>query len=258
MMTLSRTNKMLLTVFVAAAVAGAYWFLLLSPQRQKAAQLQTDVAAKRTELVQAQEQMVGYERARAAYKANYARFARVGKAVPADDDVNSLLVQLDSASAKSDVDFNTVEVGTGLAGAEPTAAAPAAAAPTLAKAPGLVPIGSTGVSALPFTLSFNGSFFGLSDFFNRLEHFVSVRNEKVSASGRLLRIETLQLTAGAAGWPSMKAQVGAASYVIDPLAAPGAAGAKGAPSTGTTAKPASTSGGSTPTTTTATATGVGP
>jgi hypothetical protein len=166
-------------------------------------------------------------------------------------------VQLDAASHQANVDFNTVEVGTGLAGgSEPTAAAaPTTGTTTLAKAPGLVPIGSTGVSALPFTLSFNGSFFGLSNFFNRLEHFVSVRNDKVSASGRLLRIETLHLTAGSAGWPDMKASVGAASYVIDPLDAP--AGATGAaPSTGTTAKPASTSGTSTPTTTTATATGV--
>ena len=258
MMTLSRTNKILLAVLVAAAVAGAYWFLLLSPQRDKAAQLQTDVDSKRTELTQAQAQMATYEKARAAYKANYARFAGVGKAVPADDDVRSLLVQLDSASDRANVDFNTVEVGTGSAAGATAASAPtpSSATATLAKAPGLVPIGSTGVSALPFTLSFNGSFFGLAGFFNRLEHFVSVRNEKVKASGRLLRIETLQLTAGTNGWPHMKASVGAASYVIDPLTQPGAA-ADGATSTGTTAKPASTSGGSTPTTTTATATGVG-
>ena len=84
-----------------------------------------------------------------------------------------------------------------------------------------------------------------------------VRNDKVSANGRLLRVETLKLSAGADGWPSMKAEVGAASYVIDPLAAPGATAAGGATSAGTTATPASTSGGTTPSTTTATATGVG-
>jgi hypothetical protein len=256
MMTLSRTNKILLAVFAAAAVAGAFWFLILSPKREEAAKLQTDVAAKQAELAQAQQQMAGYERARAAFKANYAKFARLGKAVPGDDDVRSLLVQLDSASAKANVDFNTVSVGGGAAPGD-TGATPAGGETTLAKAPGLVPIGSTGVSALPFTLNFNGSFFGLSDFFNRLEHFVSVRNEKVSARGRLLRIETLKLAAGSAGWPAMNASVGAASYVIDPLDAPGTPAAGGATSAGTTATPASTSGGTTPSTTTATATGVG-
>jgi hypothetical protein len=254
MMTLSRTNKILLAVFAAAAVAGAFWFLILSPKREDAAKLQTDIAAKRSELTQAQQQMAGYERARAAYKSNYAKFARLGKAVPGDDDVRSLLVQLDSASAKSNIDFNTVTVGGGAA--PDTGTTPAGGETTLAKAPGLVPIGSTGVSALPFTLNFNGSFFGLSDFFNRLEHFVSVRNDKVSANGRLLRIETLKLSPGSTGWPSMKAEVGAASYVIDPLDAPSAAPAGGT-TPGTTATPASTSGGSTPSTTTATATGVG-
>jgi hypothetical protein len=256
MMTLSRTNKILLAVFAAAAVAGAFWFLILSPKREEAAKLQTDVAAKQSELAQAQQQMAGYERARAAYKANYAKFARIGKAVPGDDDVRSLLVQLDSASSKANVDFNTLSVGGGAAAADPSTA-PAGGETTLAKAPGLVPIGSTGVSALPFTLTFSGSFFGLSDFFNRLEHFVSVRNDKVNANGRLLRIETLKLSPGSAGWPSMRAEVGAASYVIDPLDAPGAAAAGGTTTPGTTATPASTSGGSTPSTTTATATGVG-
>jgi hypothetical protein len=255
MMTLSRTNKILLAVVAAAAVAGAFWFLVLSPKRAEAAKLQTDIAAKRAELTTAQQQMAGYERARVAYKSNYAKFARLGKAVPGDDDVRSLLVQLDSASVKANVDFNTVTVGGGTA--PDAGAAPAGGETTLAKAPGLVPIGSTGVSALPFTLNFNGSFFGLSDFFNRLEHFVSVRNNKVSANGRLLRIETLKLSPGSAGWPTMRAEVGAASYVIDPLDAPGAAAAGGTTAPGTTATPATTPGGSAPSTTTATATGVG-
>jgi hypothetical protein len=258
MMTLSRTNKILLAVFVAAAVAGGYWFLVLSPQRAKAAQLQTDISAKQSALAQIQQQMAGYEKAKANYKANYARFAKLGKAVPGDDDVRSLLVQLDLASEQSHVAFNTLEVGTGLAGA--TAAPTTTPTPStteLAKAPGLVPIGSSGVSALPFTLSFDGSFAGLTSFFNRLEHFVSVRNQKISATGRLLRIETLNLTAGAAGWPSMKAQVGAASYVIDPIDAPGTGAAGAAATAGSTTTPASTTPGTTPATTTATATGVG-
>jgi hypothetical protein len=256
MMTLSRTNKILLAVLVAAAVAGAYWFMVLSPQRAKATQLQSDISTKQAELAQVQQQMAGYEKARADYKANYAQFARVGKAVPGDDDIRSLLVQLDSASSQSRVSFNAVDVGGGSSSSS-SSSTPAAGTTTLAKAPGLVPIGSSGVSALPFTLGFDGSFFGLTDFFSRLEHFVSVRNEKVKATGRLLRIETLSLTPGAKGWPQMKASVGAASYVIDPIDGP-APGSAGTPaSTGSATKPASTSGGSTPSTTTATATGVG-
>jgi hypothetical protein len=166
-------------------------------------------------------------------------------------------VQLDLASAQSHVAFNTLEVGTGLAGAAAAPATPTPSTTELAKAPGLVPIGSSGVSALPFTLSFDGSFAGLTSFFNRLEHFVSVRNHKISATGRLLRIETLHLTAGAAGWPSMKAQVGAASYVIDAIDAPGTGAAGSAATAGSTTTPASTTPGTTPATTTATATGVG-
>jgi Type II secretion system (T2SS), protein M len=256
MMTLSRTNKILLAVLVAAAAAGAYWFMVLSPQRAKATQLQSDIAAKQASVAQVQQQIAGYEKARTEYKANYARFARVGKAVPGDDDIRSLLVQLDSASSKSKVGFDTVDVGGGSSGSA-SAPTPKGAPTTLAKAPGLVPIGSSGVSALPFTLSFDGSFFNLTSFFNRLEHFVSVRNEKVKATGRLLRIETLSLTPGAKGWPQMKAAVGAASYVIDPVGVSGSGSAATPASTAAATTPASTSGGSSPSTTTATAVGVG-
>ena len=44
-------------------------------------------------------------RPRARTRANYATVVRLGKAVPADDDVRSLIVQLDSAAERSNVDF---------------------------------------------------------------------------------------------------------------------------------------------------------
>ena len=37
--------------------------------------------------------------------------ARLGKAVPADDDVRSLMVQINSAADRSGVDFRTISIG---------------------------------------------------------------------------------------------------------------------------------------------------
>ena len=252
MMTLSRNLKIVLAVAAAVALVAGYWMLVLGPQRKEAADLEGQIAGKRSELAQAKQQMATFERARADYKANYAKLVSLGKAVPADDDVRSFMVQLDASTRFSHVDFQNVEVGGS------TSAASAAASPTdtaatgkLAPAPGLVPVGTTGVSALPFTMKFNGSYFNLSNLFARLDRYVAVHNQRVSARGRLLRVESFSLTPSGAGWPSMSASVGAASYVVtpvDPVGGSGAQPAAGSPTTPGTA-PAAGDGTSSPTTT---------
>jgi len=247
-----KSNKILIAVIVAALATAAFWFLGLSPKREEAAQLQTEIAAKQTELEQAQASLTGYLKARDEYRANYTTFVRLGKALPADDDIRSLMVQLDSASARTNVDFAKLEVGSASGGdsSEPVAVTPGQLAP----APGTVQVGSTGISAMPFTLQFKGRFFNLSNFFNDLDRFVSVHNEKVKATGRLLRVETITLHPSADGYPEMDADVGAASYLVS-APQPGVTPAASS-STATPASSSSSSGGSTtPTTTTATVTG---
>ena len=114
---MTRTNKILLAVVAVGLAVGAFYFLALAPQREEIAKLDTDVAAKEAELTQAQQMLAGYEQARKTYKSNYTTLARLGKAVPVDDDVQSLMVQLESAAERSGVDFEKIELGTGLAGA---------------------------------------------------------------------------------------------------------------------------------------------
>ena len=174
---------------------GAFYFLALAPQREEIAKLDTDVAAKEAELTQAQQMLAGYEQARKTYKSNYTTLARLGKAVPVDDDVQSLMVQLESAAERSGVDFEKIELGTGLAGA--SGGTPAgdeqSTGGELAAAPGAVPVAGGAMSAMPFSFTFNGSYFDLSSFMTRLEHFVTVNNERVNATGRLLRLESVSI-----------------------------------------------------------------
>jgi hypothetical protein len=253
----TRTNKILIAVVAVGLAFGAFYFLLLAPKRDEVAKLDKDVAAKQTELTQAQQTLAGYDQARKTYKANYTTLARLGKAVPADDDVRSLMVQLQSTAERSGVDFEKIEVGTGLAGGSSSTAAPAAATSAtpatpatgeLASAPGAVPVAGGAMSAMPFSFTFNGGFFDLSTFFSRLEHYVTVKNERVNVTGRLMRVESISLAPAQSGFPNMAAQIGAATYIVPP--AEGVAGAT--PAAG--AAPATPSAsGSTPPTTTATA-----
>jgi Tfp pilus assembly protein PilO len=247
-------NKILIPVVALVVAAGAFWFLALAPKREEIAKLDSDIAAKQAEVEQSKLLVAGYEKAKANYRTNYAKLASLGKAVPADDDVRSLIVQLDDAARRSNVDFRALNVGAADGAATGQPAQPAAAG-TTAPPPGTVPIGSAGFSAMPFSLSFKGSYFSLSNFFTRLERFVTVQNDNNDVTGRLLLLGSINVTPQPTegGKPGeLVAQVGAATYLVPPAegvageatpTAPAGAGAAPAPS------------GTTPPTTTATITG---
>ena len=258
---MTRTNKILLAVVAAVGALAAFYFLALAPQREQIAKLDEQIVAKETELEASRQTLVVYEAARSTYKRNYSTLARLGKAVPADDDVRSLLVQLESAADRSGVDFQKIEVGGGGgAVAAPAAGATDATASTgeLAPAPGSVPVAGGALSAMPFSFTFNGGFFDLSSFLARLERFVTVSNDRIDVTGRLLRLESIQIAPHSTGFPHMTAQIGAATYLVPPPEAVTAAGAAGAaqPATATPTPPAD--GGTAPPTTTATTTGATP
>ena len=84
---MTRRNSILLVAVAAVALVGAYWMLALAPKREEAAAVDKQIAAKQATLAQAEAEVASYEAARTNYRANYSMVARLGKAVPADDDV---------------------------------------------------------------------------------------------------------------------------------------------------------------------------
>ena len=78
-----------------------------------------------------------------------------------------------------------------------------------------MPVGSAGFSAMPFSFGFEGSFFRLSDFFNRLEDFVTVTNKDIDVTGRLLLMGSISVTPKD-DLNHLSAQIGAASYLVPP------------------------------------------
>jgi hypothetical protein len=209
----TRSPKILIPAVLAVAAVAAFYFLLLSPKREEASKLTADITAKQSELDQSRTMIAQFEKARANYKANYTTMTRLGKAVPADDDIRSLLVQLNDAADRAKVDFHAINIG-GTASTEKRETGAAGLAP----APGTVPVGSAGFSAMPFSFGFEGSFFRLSDFFNRLEDFVTVRNDDIDVTGRLLLLGSIAVTTND-DRKHLTAQIGAASYLVPPAQA---------------------------------------
>jgi Tfp pilus assembly protein PilO len=208
----SRRNSTILAAVVAIAAVAAYWMLALSPKREEAAKLSTSVAAKRVVLKKAEAEVASYEQAKGNYKANYTLVARLGKAVPDDDDVRSLLVQLNSAAGESKVDFRAISVG---AGAAPEATDPkGAAGATAPTPPGSATVGTAGFSQMPFTFSFKGSYFSLGEFMRRLDRFVAVKQQRIDVTGRLMVLDKISMLPDAAGFPKMRAQIAATTYML--------------------------------------------
>jgi Tfp pilus assembly protein PilO len=237
----SRTYRLLLAVIVAFGAVGGYWKLIYSPKREQIAQLDQQVAAEQAQLAQTQQLISTYKGAKDAYQANYDTVVRLGKAVPTDDDTRSLVVQLDAAAKRSGIDFDTLNVaggGGGTAGSTDGTA--------VKVTPGAINAGA--FSAMPFTLNFSGDYTTLGDFFSRLERFVTLKGDQVLVSGRLLRIESINLQPSDGGWPGLSAQVAASSYIVPEVTDPAAAGAASTAS--------STAAAATTTTTTSTATDV--
>jgi hypothetical protein len=254
----SRRNSMLIAVVAAVAVIGAYWMLILSPKREEAVKLDGQITKQQSALATAESDVATYEAAQKHYRANYSMVARLGKAVPADDDVRSLLVQVNAAAKRAGVDFRTIDVS---ATGAPSTGPGAAPKSTTAPPPGASTVGTAGFSTMPFSLNFKGSFFELGKFFKRIDKFVAVRNGGLDVTGRLLLLNSITITPDTErGFPMLTADVTANSYLLPPSEGLTAGATAAGPTAGAAASgPSATPSPSAPaTTTTAAISGVNP
>jgi hypothetical protein len=226
-------NRLLISV-VAAALAGfAFFNFALKPKNDEASKVKTQVAKAQDELTAAQQAVTANREAQQNFKRSYTTVVKLGKAVPGDDDVRSLVVQLDTTAKKAGVDFKSINVGGGSTGATTSPTDPAASAVQLP--PGAT-VGPAGFPVMPFSFEFTGQFFKLGDFFRQLDSYVQDNNDHLSITGRLLTVDGLKLEPDTTGFPNIKATVAATSYLVSPLE--GATGGATPAGPGSTVDPA--------------------
>lgn len=142
---MSRRDSYMLVMVALVGLTAAFWFLMLAPKRKEVSELDSKVAASETALQSAKQEAEQFAQARLDFPTDYTTVARLGKAVPADPDIPSLVVQLDRAANKAGVDFRklTSESGSGTE-ATPPAPAPAPSGDAAAGATGAS--GATGAT----------------------------------------------------------------------------------------------------------------
>jgi hypothetical protein len=218
----SQRNRILIGLVACVVAVAGFYTQVIGPKRERAAEVAAEVDAARGVLAQTRQEAAGLETAKGDFGKDYTAVVKLGKAVPTDDDVRSLMVQLDAAARRGGVDFRTIQLSGGSGTTTPPAATAGAAAnqATTATLPPGASVGTAGFPTMPFSFEFSGKFFTLSDFLARLDRLVRVDGDDVKVSGRLLTVDSFSLKPGAKGFPSVVASIGATAYLL-----PGANGA---------------------------------
>ncbi len=201
-------------IIFGVAIAGlviAFYLLVLGPKRDKASELADQISHLQASISAAQQQTTYGEQARQEFPKYYGRMVVLGKAVPAQSDTASMLVQLNSISDRSKVDLRAIALsqgGGGSATSSPapstpapntpssaTAAATSAAstastansaqstpttdstpAPATEAVAAALPIGSVvgpaGLPTLPYDLTLTGSYFDVANFIGGIDGLV--------------------------------------------------------------------------------------
>lgn len=172
-------DRMVLIAVALVVVLGAAWMLVVSPERQKASQLNTQVGAAQAQLASAESSASSARAAQSQYAAAYAAIVSLGKAVPPSPEVPALIDQLQQASNHRNVDFSSITSGS-TSGASSSASSSSTA--------------TAGFTQLPFSFVFEGSYFDLEHLFNQLTDFATPSHSgELQVSGRLLTIQSVSL-----------------------------------------------------------------
>jgi hypothetical protein len=180
-------DRLMLMGIVTIAVLLGVWFMVVSPERERASKVTAEVAAARTQLATAESEASSARGARANYSKAYTSLVSLGQAVPASAETPALIYQLDRATHNRDIQFSSITASGS------SASSSASATPTPATQ-------TTGFTAEPFTFVFSGSFMHLYKLLDQLEGFtVQTPNGSLHVNGRLLTIDSLDLTPVAEG-----------------------------------------------------------
>jgi Tfp pilus assembly protein PilO len=224
-------KKLLAAVLIVVVLAGAFWMLLLSPKREEASRLGKQVETLEASLSEHEAEAATALAAKKEFPSNYSQLVVLGKAVPADSETASLLIQVQHLSEKAGVRFEEISLNSeGGEAAAATAAPETESAEATSGSGELVSptevaastsplgasVGPAGLSAMPYTFTFTGSFFQIAGFIHGLDDLVKTTNSNVSVDGRLITVNSYSLTPAPGEFPKLQASFSVTTYLTPP------------------------------------------
>ena len=208
-------DRIAITVVLTVAVLVVLWMAVVSPERKQASQLASEVSTAQSTLQSAESQLSSASAAQSQYKDAYAAIVSLGKAVPAGEEVPSLMYELARASGEKNVEFASITAGSGGAGSSGSASSTSTS--TAAATGGAF-------KQMPFTFVFNGDFNDLYDLFDEIDGFAQRTTAgQIAVSGRLLTVQSVKLapstsagstSSGKPGSEQLSGTISATAYVL--------------------------------------------
>jgi Tfp pilus assembly protein PilO len=173
-------------IVVAAllVVAAAGYFLLISPQRSRSAELAKEAQSIESEI---QARRIASKQSTQSEPIRVADLFRVSKAMPSTDDMAGVLLELNRIARETGIRFESITPQ------DPTDAG--------------------GYQRRPIDLVFDGNFYELSDFLFRLRSLVRVRGGELEATGRLFTVNSLNFVESERAFPQIKATLNISAFV---------------------------------------------
>ena len=177
-------------------IAAMGWFLLVSPQRSRASELDEKIASVEQQITASRAAQL---QAADAKPIRSADLFRLTKAMPSDNDIPGVLLELSRIASETGIVFEQIVPQATVAAGE--------------------------MRAQPIDLTFEGNFYSLSDFLYRVRNLVSVQRGRLIANGRLFSVEKLQFSEAPSGFPNIRANLTLSAFLYGsgPTAAPPAA-----------------------------------
>lgn len=205
-------------VILVVLLLVVYWVAIYGPVHSKAQKLSTQLSSLQTQVANAQQAVATGKASLSAYSKSYGNLVKLGQAVTPGADMQSLMLEIASAAKQTGIDFSSVTVGSSSTGTtSASSSSGSATSPSSGSAsappPGSV-VDSSGLNSIPLTFTFQGQFSSLVSFLGRIQSFVTVVNQNVSVTGRLLLVQAVSMAPAATGFPAITASVTASAYLL--------------------------------------------
>jgi hypothetical protein len=242
---MSSSVRTIVAAVLVAAAAIAFWTLALSPARKEDDKLNSQVETLQSSVDAAHGELARATAAKHSFPTAYHQLVEMGQAVPATDETPSLLVELETLADQSGVKFESILLeasGEEVAATVPEiTAAPEVGSSTAVPASEVIPateveaallplgssIGTAGLAVMPYSLTFNGTFFGIAKFIGKVDGLVeSGKADAMTINGRLVTIGGFSLStdageeegeaSGAGGSAKLTATFSVTTYLTPP------------------------------------------
>ncbi|HEX2414108.1 MAG TPA: type II secretion system protein GspM [Thermoleophilaceae bacterium] len=110
-MSLTDRDRKIVFGLVPILLLAGFWFLVLAPKRDQAASAEQRAAKQEQRADTARAQLAQANQAETDFASDYGEIVRLGKAVPAQVDMPSLIVQLDEAAEGTGIRFTKIATG---------------------------------------------------------------------------------------------------------------------------------------------------